>query len=243
MTDLNRRGAFAALSKVVAGVLLASCATTRAEIVYSNFQTPLDYYVGAFGPYEEIADDLFLDGTSRILQSVSVAYAAFDIPADAKPTMTLSIYAMNGESNAKTQNVISPGDLLFQQSICIVNSDGQLVTFTDNTGTVYLPDHVAVGLSFTGIGYGDPQLPDAGPLLLDPPTVGGSFPDFWIKGLDGDGPGWGLYDYSDANGSPIPANFAIQINAVPETGTLWNLLSIPVLFAVGSVINRRRASR
>ncbi len=205
----------------LATVVLAA----RADTVYDNLTTPLNFYAGGFGPYGEIADDVNLNlaGTSHIFESLSLAYTAANVPADA--TMTLSLYKMDGAPTTGSFGEVTPGSLLFRQTVPVVNSDSWLVTVTDPSPSIVLPDHVAVGVSFTGINY-DPSSSDAGPLLLDPPTVGSSLPDFWILGLPGADPGWGLYTLGD-----VSANFGLRITTtpVPDSVSWWSLLSFPLL--------------
>jgi hypothetical protein len=66
---------------------------SAAEVAYDNLASPLDLYLGGFA-YEEVADDVTLTGASRVLESLTVAYAGFNFDGD--ETLTLSLYGMDG---------------------------------------------------------------------------------------------------------------------------------------------------
>jgi hypothetical protein len=211
---------------VLAGVL------SFPEVVYDNLATPLGNYLGGFA-YEEVGDDVTLAGTSRILGSVTVAYAGFNFDGD--ETLTLTLYLMNGPPTPASFGFNTPGTVLFSATVPILSTIGSTITFLDASGSVVLPDVVGVGVSFAGVDF-DPTGAgsDAGPLLYDPPAVGSSLDDFWLRGFPNPGDPWGLYTFG---GSP-PINLGLQITTVPEPATMF-LLGAGMM-GVGVTARRRR---
>lgn len=91
----------------------------------------------------------------------------------------------------------------------------------DPAPSVLLPDDLAIGLAFGGVEF-DPTGAgaDAGPLIYDPPTVGSSFDDYWLRGFPTPADDWALFTFG---GSPR-INFGARIETVdgriPEPGSL-----------------------
>ncbi len=150
--------------------------------------------------------------------------------------MTLTLYAMDGpptgDAKSGSFGFDTPGTVLYTASAKIVEGSANTIVFSDNSGSVLLPEVVGVGLSFGGIDF-DPSTSDAGPLLFYPPSDGSSFKDFWQRPYQTPGDEWGLFTFQ---GGP-PVNFGLQITAVPEPGT-WISMGGPRSF-FGTVFVRR----
>jgi hypothetical protein len=203
--------------------------------VYENLTTPLGNYVGGFA-YDEIADDVVLGPGSRIFESLTIAYAGFNFDGD--ETVQVTLYAMDGAPTSGSFGFNTPGTVLFTETQPIGATDGMLLTFSDSTG-ILLPDVVGIGLAFFGVEF-DPTgaAADAGPLLYDPPTVGSSLDDFWLRGFPNPGDPWGLFTFT---GNP-PINLGAQIttlDAVPEPATFGLLAAGLAVMAA----RRRRSQR
>jgi len=202
---------------VCAVLAVASARTAEAgTIVYENLTTPLGNYLGGF-PYVEAADDVELAPGSRVFESLSISYAGFNFDGDEQVQVTL--YAMDGAPTAGSFGFNTPGTVLFSTSMPILETDGTTLTFLDSTGIV-LPDVVAVGLAFVGVEFDPTGVgADAGPLLFDPPTIGSSFDDYWLRGFPTPIDDWGLFTFG---GNP-PINFGVEITtleAVAEPATV-----------------------
>ena len=220
-----------ALGCVTCGLAVAS--VQASEVVYDNLTSPLNLYLGGFGAYEEVADDVTLASGARIFDSATVAYTGSGFSGD--ETLTFTLYAMDGAPTPDSFGFNTPGTVLFTSTAPIVEGSANTIAFSDNSGTVVLPDNVGVGLIFSGIDF-DPATSDGGGLLFDPPSVGTSFDDFWLRGFPNPGDPWGLFTFG---GNP-PVNLGFQISAnaaIPEPGTWISMGGLALL--VGSVFARR----
>ena len=209
-------------------VLLAGGLAAQAQgLVYDNLQSPLGVYIGGFGPYGEIADQIHATG-SGLFSTARVAYGA--VGFDGNETLTLTIYALDGAPTAGSFGFNTPGTPLYTQTIPLDGSG--LADFSDPTPSENLPTDFAVGLIFGGVDF-DTATSDAGPMLYDPPVApGDSFYDYYLKGYAGD-PDWALYDF----GGQPNANFGLQIGVVPEPGTWVAMIGFATI--AGSMAFRR----
>lgn len=224
-------------SVIVFGMLVAAALPTRATVVYGNLSHPLGNYLGGFA-YSEVGDDLTLGAGPRVFESISVAYAAFNLKGT--ESLTVTMYKMDGPPTPGSFGFNTPGSPLFTATVPIAATPGTTVTITDSTGVV-LPDVVGVGLSFNGVNF-DPTGAgsDAGPLLFHPPSPGSSLDDFWLRGFPNPSDPWSLFTFG---GNP-PVNFGLEITTrdgatVPDAGSTATLL-VPAMVLVGLVTARRR---
>lgn len=207
-------------------------ASQAGEVVYDNLTNPLGSFLGGFGAYDEVADDVILSaGSARLFESATIAYTGSNFDGD--ETLTLTLYALDGAPTTGSFGFATPGTVLYSSTLPIIDGPDNRITFVDPTESVLLPDHFVVGLAFGGVDF-DPTGggSDAGGLLFDPPSRGSSFEDFWLKGFGGD-PDWALFTFG---GNP-PINLGIQITAVPEPGTWISIGGLALL--VGAVFARR----
>lgn len=227
------------LEKLAVGCLACGVAVVSqaSQVVYDNLSNPLDAYIGGF-PYAEVADDVTLAPGARIFESASVSYYGANFDGD--ETLTLTLYALDGAPTPGSFGFNTPGTALFTQTVPITATDSGLAVFSDLTGSLLLPDTLAVGLIFNGVDF-DPTLvgSDGGPLLYDPPTAGTSFEDYWLRGYPDPADGWGLFTFG---GDPV-ANLGIQITAgiIPEPGTWISMGGVAMLMGMVLVRRFRRA--
>jgi len=151
-------------------------------------------------PWGEIADDIFMTGGGD-LKSVEIAYAAFNL--DGGETLTLNLYEMNGAPTSGSFGVNTPGSLIWSSTVPIGSTIGSLAFFDAVGAGVVVPDYIGVGLVFNGIDFPSES---AGPLLYDPPELGSSYGDYWVRDFNGD-PDWALYTL---DGDPN-VNFGIRV--------------------------------
>ena len=211
-----------------------AAAPQAGQVVYDNLGPPAvnpadgsQYFIGGFG-YDEVGDDMvLLQPGLRVFEWAKVAYtgAAFD----GNETMTMSLYMMDGAPTPGSFGFPTPGTSIYSQTVPIGAGASNLAMFADASGTVILPDVVGMGLTFGGIDGAE----TFGPLLFDPPTVGSSFFDYWLRGVPVSGGPWGLYSFG---GNPN-VNLGVQITAVPEASTWVSLVGLSGL--VGAVAWRR----
>jgi hypothetical protein len=196
---------------ILSTILAAAQVTPAATVVYYNLTNPKDAYIGGF-PYVETADELTLADGPRFFDTARVAY--YGARFDGDETLTLTIYQMDGDPTPGSFGFNTPGTVLFSQTVPIRAADLGFATFTDSSGRVVLPNIIAVGLSFGGVDF-DPTDAgsDGGPIIYDPPDIGSSFNDYWLRGYpDAEDP-WALFTF---DGNPN-ANFGLEISVVADS--------------------------
>lgn len=191
----------AQLSKTIA-VLSASlvfCATSSASIVFDNTQNSLNRFFSP-GNNVEFGDQIFLQGSERRVTDFSFEYFLGET-ASGNETGQIFFYANDGGANGT-----EPGSLLYSSEPFALQPGFQTVLAQALSVTV--PNTFTWTVRFSGISF----VEEVGLLLFNPPTVGASFDDFWVKVDDA----WTTFLID--NGS-TPANFNAQVRAVPEPST------------------------
>lgn len=192
--------------------LVAAVAAGQAQastLVYYNLASPLDTYLGGFA-YVEAADEIRLADGPRFFESLYLGYYGGGFDGD--ETLTLTLYAMDGPPSSGSFGIKTPGTPLFTQTLPLEPAVLGLVAFSDHSGQVVLPEVVAVGLSFEGIDHATDGS-DAGPLLYDPPALGTSYKDYWLRGYPDPDTPWSLYLIND-----LPAvNFGVELSVSDDS--------------------------
>lgn len=197
--------------RLLAWTSLLATASQASTVIYYNLSNPLGNYLGGFD-YAETADEVTLADGPRLFESAKMAYYGRNFDGD--ETVTLTLYKMDGPANPLSFGFSTPGSVLFSQTIPITAEASGLAVFSDASGRIQLPDRVAVGLAFHGIDF-DAGISgsDGGPLIYDPPSIGDSFEDFWLRGFPNPEDPWGLFTY---DGQPN-VNFGLEIVVGADT--------------------------
>src|SRR5690349_20347046 len=194
---------------IAAAVLSGGCGwAVRAEIIYENVGSTNNQ--PAYLPStEEYGDELHLAGTGRNVIQFSTEYFS-NLPSTNGTSAILRLYANDGPGHAP-----EPGTLLYQSDPFPVAPGYYTAVLRDLSVTV--PDVFTFTIQFTVVGAFQ-----AGLLAYDPPSVGFSYNDFWMR----TGTNWGLFQL----GGGIKANFAARVIA---QDVLAARLQAPVLLADG----------
>jgi hypothetical protein len=196
--------------KLVAESMVLAAALTLAAhaqtTVYDN-SAPANYKGQSVGLANlpagivEFGDEITLAGTDRALTALKVEVFGKDLSGD--ETATIHLYSISGSlSSGFTLTEIGSGG-----PAPIVNGFNTL-TYTEPGLT--LPDKLVWTISFAGVSSSErAELP-----IYNPPTVGSSAEDFWTKDSAGD---FALFRFPGSN--PV-GNFAANVTAVPEAGTV-----------------------
>lgn len=208
------------LSKSIA-VLSASLflsASGFASIVYDNTTSSLNQ---SFSPGNnvEFGDQVFLSGSERRITDFSFDYF-LGTNASGNESAELFFYQNDGPSTA-------PGTILYRSGTFSLASGQQTILAPALSATV--PNSFTWAVAFEGIDFGE----QAGLILADPPSVGASLDDFWVKSSAGT---WGTFQ---VDGGATAGNFAARITAVPEPTTL--VLGVLGLLAVSGFRRMRRS--
>ncbi len=195
-------------SKIIAlaAVACAASSTGYAEVVYDN-SNPKSFSGYYYYTSSEFGDQVDLAGTSRTISDVKINYY-LNSSASGNETAQIRLYSNDGTGGA-------PSTLLY-------DSGAFTITYNASTSGYSVIDindlAVNVGNSLTWtilFGGIDPSEGEAGGVLFyNPPTVGSSYDDMWVK----NGSNWELNTFPETGGKI--ANFGAQITAVPEPGTI-----------------------
>jgi hypothetical protein len=189
------------------------------------------------------ADDIsLLTPGPRVFETADIAYGASNFSGN--ETLTLTLRAMNGAPTPESFGFNVPGTVLFSQTVAIPGGSN-LAAFNDPSGSVSLPDLIAVELQFGGLEAGEVY----SILLFDPQVVGSSLHDFWMLGFPVAGQPWALYllggipgfdtDRAGGPGNGDPVNFGIRITAV-DVSEPATLAAFGFGVAVFGLLRRRR---
>ena len=217
----------AAVAMGLAGSLTIGTVQGAGTVVYDNTTLVKDGNGDQvnFRSATEFGDEISLGGVARSVTQFQVdpALIGNSFP---NANFVVRFYKNDGIDTDPGPKVIKgPGSLLWESASQPVAPGAGLVTLA--VPNVKVPD------SFTWtIQYSNVNETDAGGLVLgDPIGIGKSFNDFWEKNGDGS---WSTKIFQSG---AFKANFAAQVTAVPEPGTL-------ALVAVGGglllALRRRR---
>lgn len=209
---------FAAIAVAsVASVTANAAVITSPTIIYDNTSTPLNKF---FQVSNEAGDQITPPGGGWTLDSVSFEYFASGLSGN--EAARFRIYANDGPK-LETGDFSTPGSLVYESpSFTPANGNFPITVGDLRPLKVVLPASFTWAIAISGV-TGAEQFALK---LYDPPTVGKSFDDVWVKS----GATWSL---QQAVGSV--ANFGAQFIAVPEPG-------VTSLMAVGglALLMRRR---
>jgi hypothetical protein len=202
---------------IVLAAMFSLAVSASAEVIYSNtnnVSNPDRFAQSGF----EFGDEITLAGTSRFATTFTFEYYQQNggNPMSGNEEAQVRFYA----NNADGTNYL-PGTLLWDSGRFSLAGfpESAALEFTDiNT---FLPsgipsfdglDHLTWTVQFYGIDGAE----SAGLALYSPPTVGGSFTDYWERSGDG-GSSWVLR----APGPGVPnIDFGAILQAVPEPSTI-----------------------
>jgi hypothetical protein len=177
-------------------LLVLRLTPAHAQIVYDNSSgggTNVYYQVQEYG------DEIVLGGTSRVVDEFQFEYYG-DFVATGVEMARLRLYKNDGPPDSNGDP--TPGTVLYDSGPFSILPGYQTKAFSGLNLTV--PTDITWTVQFTGLvgGTGD----EAGLIIRNPPTVGSSYDDFWMKTPSG----WALYRWG---GNPV-ANFAARVTAV-----------------------------
>jgi hypothetical protein len=197
------------------------------QAVYNNTANSLDAYHGMGGSLE-FGDEIVMDGfgTQLLLGIKLFEFSYTTTPGFVESTAKtgwLRFYALNGDSILPPGGSVPsnrPGSLLIDPVKFVLYDGGGYVIWPTS---FVAPRRMAWTVSFEGLAPGE----DVGLDLFDPPTVGASGHDFWVR----EPSGWQLREISHG---AIHANFYARVLAIPEPG----VLSLGGLAALGWMVSR-----
>jgi hypothetical protein len=202
-------------------------------ILYDNLQTSLNTYIGGFGPYGEIADDIQMTGSGIFSSARSPIRASASTATD----LTMTLYAMDGAPTPGSFGFTTPGT----SSIRRPSPSTAAVSPSSSTRrrARRCPAKSASAV-FGGVDF-DVATSDAGPALSDPVPPASSFYDYWLKGFAGD-PDWALYDFVDASGNRIPSPISACRSTASRSLARMGMIGLGVV-AAGALWRRAASNR
>jgi len=196
-------------------VVISPSAAASGEIVFDNTATTSGAF---FATTNEFGDQMDLGLSNRLIDSLSFEYYG-DFTADGDETAVARIYANDGDDTGAGRK---PGTLLYESdsfSIAAgfnsVNISGLLIEGSDSiTWTV----------EFAGVGEVEGNR--AGLIFYNPPAVGSSANDFWVKS----GGNWSTFTAADAE---TVNNFGARVTAGVEDDLLTSANVPMVVLSAG----------
>ena len=175
--------------------------TGQSATVYNNSDNLLNR---SFSPSNnaEFGDQVFLSGNERRLTDFQFDYFVSDT-ASGNESAELFFYRNDGGASAT-----APGTLLYRSGEFALDKGFQTVLAQALSVTV--PNTFTWTVKFGGVDLGE----QVGLMLANPPTLGTSVDDFWVRNSDGS---WATFLVD--NGAS-PGNFSARITAVPEPGMM-----------------------
>jgi hypothetical protein len=212
---------------------LACCASSLASvIVYDNTSGWLtDPAPRVFYATNEVefGDQIVLAGTERVLVDLKLDYWLSANAIDNENlTATVTLYANDGPEVRPGFN--APGTILGTSTGPLTTTvfGYNTLTYTATALTV-LPDTFTYTVTVNGLQATE----QTGLLISNPPDLGSSFNDFWLRS----GGTWNVYTIE---GGTVPANFSARVTAVPEPTTFAYAL-LAGLLGVGLMRFRRNS--
>mgnify|MGYP001575269348 CR=1 FL=1 len=196
-------------SVVVVSASVAFCTPSFAATVFENIAAT-NSLNRSFSPGNniEFGDQLFLAGSDRRVTDFQFDYF-LSANANGNERAELFFYQNNGGAAGS-----APGSLLYRSGQFPLDRGTQTVVAQALSVTVQ--NTFTWSVAFNGIALGE----QAGLLQFDPPTIGNSLDDFWVKNTDGS---WATFLVD--NGA-TPGNFNARVTAVPEPGTFAFAISM-----------------
>lgn len=157
------------------------------------FQNSSEEVTATHARLEEYGDEIILGGDNRKILTFEFEYFGSFEP-DGDETCVLRFYDNDGESLIAGDK--APGTLLYKSEPFTIFPDFNTAALRNID--VEVPDKFTWTVEFAGLG--GLSTDRAGLLLRDPPSIGRSFDDFWVRF----GNGWATWRFS---GNPV-ANFS-----------------------------------
>lgn len=197
MTKINRISSVAA---VAAAAFFAPAASAQVEI-YAN----VDNYLQAYTDLGNVAvaDQVIFGGAERTLTGFTIEYF---LGTGSSANAEVFLHLLDGPL---VNGSPSPGSVIYQSG-SLTLLDGGIGRIEETGLSLTVPNSIAYSVVFSGIDGTD----EAGLIFYNPPTVGASQDDFFLK----DGANWSLKDTPG-----LVDNFGAVFYAVPEPST-WALM-------------------
>jgi hypothetical protein len=208
----------------VAAVATLASAHAQGEVIYENASDPI---LGTFVPEDqsfEFGDQITLAGSERVVTEFRLEYFSSEASGNAVIRFRANDGAPDFQDGVPS-NQLEPSTLLYESDPIPLQADFKQIEITGLSVPVPT-DWFTFTIEFSDLDGAQ----NVGLLIRNPPDVGSSFDDVWVRPADGD---WALRQI------PLTtANLAAQIVAVPEPGTVaLALLGIGSLFGF---MRRRR---
>ena len=175
-------------------------------VVYDNIPYLLNL---DFKSTDEFGDEVTLAGTNRTITSFAFEYYG-DFVANGDETARIRFYKMDGDViwvQANGVPVLGPGTQIYDSGfIPIASGYG---TRTINALSTVVPDTFTYTVQFSGVTGATND--SAGLLVANPPILGSSFNDFWVKKPSG----WGLQrlDGTQSNFAARLVAFSVSVSS------------------------------
>lgn len=219
------------LAALVAGAVAVLAQTPTPVVAYDNTTYLGSFYGNAFG--YEFGDEVVLEGFgSHDYLNVTYIEISYSVPESFVPEPGVKVgyvhfYDLTGPTIPTPVPHPSPGaELVPPVEFDLDNVGGSGGAVLEVWQSVVVPRRFVWTVSFEGVGKEDVGLD-----LADPPSIGMSGNDFWVK----EPGGWVLHQIDNGN---TPANFYARILAIPEPSTLELLV---LAGAAGLWLLRRRS--
>jgi hypothetical protein len=209
---------------VVAVAATVTSALAQGDVVYDNSSDPV---LGTFVPEDtslEFGDQIVLTGDRSLVTEFRLEYFSSDAAGSGVVRFRANDGAVDTLGGFETGQ-LEPGTLLYESPSFPLQADFNTLEITGLSVPVPA-DMFTFTIEFSDV----PNTQNVGLLLRNPPEVGSSFDDIWVRPDNGD---WALRQI------PLTtANLAAQVVAVPEPGTV-----ALALIGIGSLFGFMRRRR